>query len=160
MSHSGKKYKEAPGEFDILLGRGKHLNYHPGNVYFRMITAKRAIEYVTAETSVHKDRIHKEVVQAIRQRGGDFLKKCNDDSENPAFEIVSGGAVSSKVKQALRDAAVHLKKHQHRALQSGLNAAGIAKNKPVFSKNNPSKGTCSQSPDAYQPYHNILSNRC
>jgi hypothetical protein len=65
MTDSSKAVS-APGENDVICGRGKSV-MHPGNQRFRRMVAARKEEYKQAKRRDDKTRIAFEVVEALRQ---------------------------------------------------------------------------------------------
>lgn len=62
---------------DVLLGRGRLLQKHPGNVYFRDLITSQIDKY-NAAGKWDKTAMADEILQKIKQRNGRFLKECRD----------------------------------------------------------------------------------
>jgi len=93
--------------YDVLCGRGSGPNEQEGNINFRDLVATRKAEYLGINPRDHKNktRIAREIVDAVRSRGGRFLKRA--DVENvkgrpKPYELADEPAVLEKAKQALR----------------------------------------------------------
>lgn len=89
---------------DVLLGRGKSIHYHPGNVEYREIVKARSCDYAHMK-GIERDRLTREVVEQVESRGGRFLKPRRDGSSQ--WTTCSWSVVVTKVKQALRDMVKH-----------------------------------------------------
>ncbi len=63
-----------PGNYDVLLGRGKASYQHIGNVKFRRLVEERGPAYEEADV-IGKGKISVEIVAVIRQSTGRFLKE-------------------------------------------------------------------------------------
>ena len=95
-----------PNDFDVLLGRGNHVNYRPGNVRFRKLAEEKSLAYASANTKANKDAIAAELMDEVTKRGGRFLRqvKTLSEDDDDVWEEVTGKPVSTKVKQSMRDA--------------------------------------------------------
>ena len=116
-----------PNEFDVLLGRGNNVNHRPGNVLFRKMAAEKSTEYTASAKKEHKDAIAQQLIGEIIDRGGRFLRPitaANSKGEHvAAWEVVTGEVVSTKAKQAMRDAAASARKPQRDSSQLHLAGA-------------------------------------
>jgi hypothetical protein len=99
---------------DVLFGRGNRNIFHEGNCFLRELVRVRRDEYRLTCNYKEKDNIACEVVRAVQQRGGRFLKQVVSDVERRRYGIEAGTeawicvnmALSvEKVKQNFRDAA-------------------------------------------------------
>jgi len=63
-----------PGGLDVLLGRGKPLQKHPGNLRYHHFVESYQDEYETA-SKLEKTNLSKRIVQAMKESGGRFLKQ-------------------------------------------------------------------------------------
>lgn len=97
---------------DVLFGRGAPSIDNEGNVRFRQLVQNRKVEYVSTGKRQIKDVIARQVIQAVHQRNGRFLRKIESLVEAEemgvpegitAWATVDDATVLSKVKQALRD---------------------------------------------------------
>lgn len=124
---------------DVLLGRGQHIK-HEGNSKFRRIVRERVVDYATCRNKSAKDAIAREIVRAVEERGGRFVRKMGDGHEAlptaaaaaasnevnnnnesvrftspswataPKWELVDEATVLIKVKQTFRDYSVVARK--------------------------------------------------
>ena len=87
--------------FDVLLGRGKLVHHHMGNVVYRNEVKERSGEF-QVQSSLARHRIARDVVENVHRRGGRFLRPIvpGDASQ---WETCPYQLALSKVKQALRD---------------------------------------------------------
>jgi hypothetical protein len=83
-------------ERDVLAGRRENIYSHPGNVYFRTLTDKYAEEYITTPTQF-RYIVTRKVMDAVRKRGGRFLK-----IENEKLVVCDERAASGKITKSLR----------------------------------------------------------
>lgn len=66
-------------QFDVLLGQGKHVRQHPGNIWLRSLLRSRYDVYEEASSSQEKMRdIAVEIVEEIENKNGRFLCKADD----------------------------------------------------------------------------------
>lgn len=93
-----------PTDADVLMGRGKKILAHAGNIRFRSLIERHNPAY-RREIGDRKSRqaIVLNVINEIEQNGGRFLQHAVAPSVD-LWEIVQDGeAVRSKVQQAFRD---------------------------------------------------------
>lgn len=93
-------------ENDVLCGRGGGTNMHPGNRYFRELVDEHRRTYLKSRKN-DKPSISQAIVEAVRLKGGKFLKKC--DETDLWFEIGNESA-HEKTSQALRQKAPEMRK--------------------------------------------------
>ncbi|KAG7369130.1 hypothetical protein IV203_031873 [Nitzschia inconspicua] len=82
---------------DVLSGRGGGTNLHPGNRYYRDLILSHRAAYDEACKTM-KPEISRQIVLAIKNRGGRFLRK---DADGSFYEIGEAEA-KAKTSQALR----------------------------------------------------------
>lgn len=103
--NTARKHREAIStadvrSCDVLLGRGKSIHCHAGNVVYRKDIKIRSRLYKAKEDQMEKEEIALEVIQTVLDRGGRFLRPIDDTSD---WETCPPSVVRKKVKQALRD---------------------------------------------------------
>lgn len=64
-----------PGPFDVLVGRGRFIQEHVGNLRYRHIVESRMEKYEQATKRVEKTDLTAEVVKVVNEKGGRFLKQ-------------------------------------------------------------------------------------
>jgi hypothetical protein len=64
-----------PGQFDVLVGRGRFIQEHAGNLHYRHVVESRMEKYEQARKRVDKTYLTGEVVTVINERAGRFLKQ-------------------------------------------------------------------------------------
>jgi hypothetical protein len=64
-----------PGEFDIILGRGKGYQNHKGNIRYRHIVETKRPVYETLPTKKEKTQLIRDLVKSIYDEGGRFLRQ-------------------------------------------------------------------------------------
>lgn len=84
---------------DILLGRGKSIHFHPGNIEYRKKVKEKSREYQVVDSEA-KDVIATGVIEEVEKNGGRFLRPSSD---GVSWEPCPTSVVRTKVKQALRD---------------------------------------------------------
>ncbi|KAG7349175.1 hypothetical protein IV203_011772 [Nitzschia inconspicua] len=102
-SEHGQDYYDV---YDVLSGRGGGTNAHPGNRYFRDLINMNRRTYLKSRKN-NKPAISRAIVQAVRAKGGKFLKKC--ETTGLWYEIGDDGA-REKTSQALRQRAPEIRK--------------------------------------------------
>jgi len=65
----------APGELDILLGRGRGAQNHKGNIHYRQVVETFRSRYEQIPQKGAKTQLIREVVAVIYDNGGRFLKQ-------------------------------------------------------------------------------------
>lgn len=90
-----------PGPMDVLLGRGRTIQEHMGNVRFRDIVETYRSRYDMARRPV-KTQLTKEIVQKVNKSGGQFLKRNSASSAGPWIEV-SMDVAQQKVSHSFRD---------------------------------------------------------
>jgi hypothetical protein len=88
---------------DILYGRGRSKDNHPGNKAFRDIVSKYKLPYFQAKTHQEKRSLVELVVFEIKAQDppGRFL--CNEHNNDSWYEVDDVGKIHKKVSQALRE---------------------------------------------------------
>ena len=89
-------------ENDVLLGRGRGSNNHPGNAYFRDLVLERKQDYMIGKNRRDKVLVAAAIVDDIlMNRSGRFLTAGTKEGE---WYNVNRNDAINKTKQALRDA--------------------------------------------------------
>jgi len=63
-----------PGLNDVLLGRGKGVYQHLGNIEFRRLIESRRSQYDATSSGILKKDISNEIIDVVHGMGGRFLK--------------------------------------------------------------------------------------
>lgn len=90
-----------PGHADVLCGRGGGINSHEGNIAFRELVKKEKERYNVAADKFEKADISHHVIDLVRNRGGRFLAKEDDDW----WVEIDYNKAMAKTSQALREGA-------------------------------------------------------
>jgi hypothetical protein len=95
---------DMPNRNDILVGKGKPFQQHPGNVRLRQLVELRLADYTVARKS-EKTNLTREIVQMIKDSSVRFLKRDLDGwweevSAEDAREKVSKTFGSTRVSSA------------------------------------------------------------
>jgi hypothetical protein len=106
------------GVTDVLTGRGAYVDRFPGNVRFRSLIKSKKKAYSDCQFHVEKNIVAREVIQAVHDSSGRFLKKAIDTgpttTSTTSYEtihhqtvwvLMEDAAILEKVKQAFRDCA-------------------------------------------------------
>lgn len=115
-------------QWDVFFGRGSGNYMHHGNTVYRGLVKARAREYANA-TLMEKERITMEVITAVHEKGGRFLRKPTiDESDDTkvlmsSWEVVDTKSVLRKIRQLFRDF------NANRKPRSSANSSSVAKNK-------------------------------
>lgn len=104
-----------PCSNDVLCGRGKSVNNHPGNVQFQSLVKSVKLQYVHSQKS-EKPKYANYIVHNIRNMDppGRFLKL--DKSTGLWYDIGNKKAVT-KTRQALREGAPDLERHLSKEIE-------------------------------------------
>lgn len=93
---------------DVLFGRGKRAQNHPGNKYYRDVVSEIATQYKKCSKQ-QKTALSNSIVYTIHNHGGRFLTPLPEHA-NAWVEVV-GLALRKKTSQALRDRTLNQKKN-------------------------------------------------
>lgn len=101
--------------FDVLMGRGKFVHQHSGNIVYRREVKERSLSY-SEGMGLKRDAIAREVIQWVWNKGGRFLRRLDDTYP---WEECPNSIVRAKVKQALRDFVKEKTPRRTKAKRSG-----------------------------------------
>jgi hypothetical protein len=87
-----------PGEFDILCGRGRAFQEHPGNRVLRHMVELHMERFKRAKRN-YKSPITSEIVAAFNANGNHFLKQ---DDETECWEEINDEVAKEKVNHCFR----------------------------------------------------------
>jgi hypothetical protein len=119
---------ECPDLKDLLLGRGRPIMRHPGNVLLRNLIEARYQEYDDAQTRTEKTEVARSIVRQLRQSSCRFLK----EGPNGSWVEVSSEVARQKVSVGFRD----LRKNREESMDHQKNISS-----PVGTKRNLNSGT-------------------
>lgn len=102
---SSMKHEVKQSNNDVLCGRGKAFNKHPGNVFFHDLVLRKKDNYSKCNQQ-EKTKIALSLVEHVRNQNpsGRFLKQ---DSKTGVWSEIGDKKIIEKVRQALRDAISH-----------------------------------------------------
>eukprot|EP00934_Nitzschia_sp_Nitz4_P006191 Nitzschia sp. Nitz4//scaffold83_size84149//82297//83772//NITZ4_005190-RA/size84149-processed-gene-0.82-mRNA-1//1//CDS//3329558995//6181//frame0 len=104
-----------PGQFDVLLGRGKSAYNHFGNIRLRHLVAQRVEQYDESQFT-KKRKVAEEIVEVIQQSKGRFIRP-----EGAGWVEVSDDVSRRKVCNAFRTLrALSVSTIQHPEQQDGV----------------------------------------
>lgn len=93
-----------PGPNDVVCARGKSYWDHIGNRRYRDLISAATDKYATSTNKLEKSLIVSEIVDAIHQRKGQFVKKETKNKHGSCcWVIVDDVFAREKVSQSLRD---------------------------------------------------------
>lgn len=107
IEYSAQKFRKI--DIDVLLGRGKDIIDHPGNVTFRNLAMKFSGEYKRT-SKPDKKNISIKLVNEIHKLGGKFLSR--DLNSLKYWVEVSKSISRKKASQALRDCSLYKSRRQ------------------------------------------------
>mmetsp|Transcript_20308 Transcript_20308/g.49796 ORF Transcript_20308/g.49796 Transcript_20308/m.49796 type:complete len:355 (-) Transcript_20308:238-1302(-) len=97
----GKKLTEAktvePKRLDVLLGRGRKIQNHPGNVELRRIIEQCQLEYDSSQR-VERRQMIKQIKNSCNDKGIQFLKQ----NERKAWVLAESAEADEKIRQHFR----------------------------------------------------------
>lgn len=88
---------------DIVCGRGAPIESHPGNQLLRELIKEYQISYLLCTRRSEKPRIAIELLEAIRCRGGRFVRRNKTTGRTFSWHEIGEKAAYEKVCQYLRD---------------------------------------------------------
>lgn len=96
---------------DVLFGKGRRIDFSPGNTQFRDIVNSYKLDYITSTTS-EKHVYAKKVLDTIASLDppGRFLTKAIDETGAKIWVEVSKDQADKKVRQALREGGAAIKR--------------------------------------------------
>ena len=108
-----------PGPFDVLLGRGRLIQEHLGNLRYRQMIDEHKDQYDSA-SKLEKTNIAKKVVQLVQASQGRFLKRDEGEDGGGFWIEVDDETAREKVSHSFRN---------RRLGQTG--GAGASHTKPI-----------------------------
>jgi hypothetical protein len=97
VRNDGKDRVIVPGTLDVLLGRGKPLQKHNGNLNYHYVVEGYHAQYEQA-SKLEKTQIAKTIVDKIHEQGGRFLKQ-----EEAGWVEIDDGAARTKISHTFRN---------------------------------------------------------
>lgn len=88
-------------EHDVMCGRDKHVHSHSGNKRFRFLIQTNRERYQSAKSRSEKSNITQEILRAIQENGGQFLKI---DPATGVWAALDAAEAHEKISHALRSA--------------------------------------------------------
>ena len=111
LCHLRKSVQIVPHDNDVLCGKGKSIDHHPGNLLFRSIVNNYKHDYVSSPLP-DKHIYAKMVLDAISslEPPGRFLTKVTNDTGVEKWTEVTKERAVRKARQALREGAPEIRK--------------------------------------------------
>ena len=91
-----------PGPFDVLLGRGRLIQEHLGNLRYRQMIDEHKDQYDSA-SKLEKTNIAKKVVQLVQASQGRFLKRDEGEDGGGFWIEVDDETAREKVSHSFRN---------------------------------------------------------
>ena len=79
MAQKDSGLVDFPRTLDVVLGRGRPYQVYPGNIRLAAFIDQQRAKYQTLDR-LNKTHLSLEIVRMIKNSGGRFLKRCDDDS--------------------------------------------------------------------------------
>lgn len=87
---------------DVILGRGRHQQEHPGNLRLAQLVDSKRQEYSKLR-KLEKSRIIRDIVEAFEFSGGRFVERYGGEEEGPLrWRVSNSEARREKVSQLFR----------------------------------------------------------
>ena len=105
VSSSSNLAIELPGKCDVLLGRGRPLQEHPGNQRFRTLVDSYVEQYESSKKRKEKTELTELVLETIQREGGRFVQMeegSNGSKSSGLWYEVSDAVARDKVSHAFR----------------------------------------------------------
>jgi len=93
-----------PNEKEVILGRGKQVGSHPGNLRFKEIVLAHIEEYSAAQTKALKTSILSQIVKNIRDNSEYKAGFVKQDMKSARWTIAEDSAARIATAQVFRDA--------------------------------------------------------
>lgn len=104
-----------PYDSDILCGKDKTFNKHPGNRAYRELIEEHAVSYSNESSKQIKMKVTKQIVQQLEASGARFIRKVGEN----AWQEISNQQARDKTSHALRFCAgSHIGHHKTPTLRS------------------------------------------
>lgn len=121
MTSKKKELIDAPTDKDVLCGRGKPIQHHPGNRRFLEIVQVHRDSYQNAPSRADKRRITFDIISTIRKSGGRFLQL---DPATGKYQDVGDDLARDKVSHALRSRKVEANKKVNNDAENDMDTSG------------------------------------
>ena len=125
-------WKSSPGSVDILLGRGKSIQNHPGNIRYRTIIETNLDRFESATQRGAKAELVKDVLQQIYSSGANFWRlEGSLQSRNKRWTPVDEKTACDKVSHSFRNAKMTT---VNRRSSSGSSIGGSSESESAISQ--------------------------
>eukprot|EP00980_Cylindrotheca_fusiformis_P016369 scaffold4880_cov106-Cylindrotheca_fusiformis.AAC.3 len=115
QTSSAEDYVILPTHTDVLLGRGKPIQTHPGNIRLSLIVESLLEEYNGSKKRLAKTQLAAETVDRMKGAGVRFLTKCDE-----GWKIALDSLARERVSSAFRTVRDRLKTQEMALLDSQL----------------------------------------
>ncbi len=90
---------DLPFNTDVLIGKGKICQEHPGNIAMRRVCEEYLDDYMNANSKKEKTEITRKTVDEIKVKGGRFLER---DSDGWWWEVTDNDKAREKISMLFR----------------------------------------------------------
>eukprot|EP00529_Nitzschia_sp_RCC80_P018858 CAMPEP_0113468778 /NCGR_PEP_ID=MMETSP0014_2-20120614/15539_1 /TAXON_ID=2857 /ORGANISM="Nitzschia sp." /LENGTH=515 /DNA_ID=CAMNT_0000361195 /DNA_START=365 /DNA_END=1912 /DNA_ORIENTATION=- /assembly_acc=CAM_ASM_000159 len=129
--HDNVNHIILPGKYDVLLGRGKPLQKHTGNLNYHCVVECYHEDYERA-LKLEKTKLAAKIVEQIHNQGGRFLKQDDFGSWVEIDEEAARTKISHTFRNHRIAARTALKKEQQQQKQKQQQASAAAAFESVF----------------------------
>ena len=103
LTHMGTFSRvDLPTNQDVLMGKGKPFQHHPGNTHLRELVEAFMVEYHTALKSIDKREVVYKVCSMIKARPGRFLEKDEDGWWRESHDVEALAKVAVLFRRTIR----------------------------------------------------------
>jgi hypothetical protein len=114
----------SPSDIDILCGKDKTFNKHPGNLLYRQLIEKYAEGYSNESSKQIKMKVTKDIVCRLEASGARFIRLIGDNNTDGGWQEITNQQARDKTSHALRFcAATMLAKQQQQVPPATAHAA-------------------------------------
>mmetsp|Transcript_30012 Transcript_30012/g.30511 ORF Transcript_30012/g.30511 Transcript_30012/m.30511 type:complete len:280 (+) Transcript_30012:120-959(+) len=113
----------APSELDILLGRGKGVENHQGNICYRKVVESFRTQYEAIQHKRDKTKFIRDVVDIFYDTGHQFVKKMKDPDPNGCVTSVGTCAWVPVDRHVARDKVSHSFRNAKRLQTASVSAS-------------------------------------
>ncbi len=92
----------SPSRKDVLFGRGRPIQDHPGNKLLNSLVESMRNRYENLQQRSDKTMLSQMIVSKVKNAGGRFLKLCAQNGESGGWEEANDAEAQAKVSHAFR----------------------------------------------------------
>lgn len=99
---SNSKFIAKPSSKDVLFGRGRPIQGHPGNKLLNSLVEAMRERYESLQQRSDKTMVSQMIVTKVKNAGGRFLKPCLQNGSTFMWEEADDAEAQAKVSHAFR----------------------------------------------------------